>query len=86
VRWLPVRDARTDDQFRFIGLPPQITLPTHWLGEPLAVQIAGNATAIRLGPEPLIGAQRLTLQLGAERVELVTDGLSAFSVQQIAAP
>ena len=79
VRWVPVQDA-TDDQFRFDGLPPQLALPRRWLGEPLAVQIGGGARFIRLGPEPLIGAQQLQLSLGSERIELTTDGLSPFEV------
>ena len=77
---MPVQDANTTDQFRFDGLPRQLALPRRWLGEPLAVEIGGGARFIRLGPEPLIGAQRLQLRLGSERIELATDGLSPFQV------
>ena len=85
VRWVPVQDATTD-QFRFVGLPRQLALPRRWLGEPLAVEIGGGARFIRLGPEPLIGAQRLQLRLGSERIELSTDGLSPFEVKPPSAP
>ena len=82
VRWLP-KGAKTGEDFQFTGLPPTLQLPTHWLGEPVAVQIA-NASAVNpgliLGPEPLIPAQRLRLQLGDQRLVLGTDGLSAFDV------
>lgn len=84
VQWAPVQGAtadRTGDQFRFTGLPRQIVLPRRWLGEPLAAEIAGGALFIKLGPEPLIGAQQLQLRLGAQRIVLVTDGLSPFEVK-----
>jgi len=47
-----------------------------------------NATAanpgLTLGPEPVIPAQRLRLQLGSQRLMLATDGLAAFDI--VAAP
>jgi len=39
-----------------------------------------------LGPEPLIAAQRLQLQLGERTLVLATDGLSPFAVVEAAAP
>ena len=49
----------------------------------MAVQIE-NATALNpglsLGPEPVIPAQRMRLQLGNQRLVLGTDGLSAFDI------
>ncbi len=82
VRWVP-KGVKTGDDFRFEGLPRTIQLPTRWLGDPVAVQIE-NATAtnpgLRLGPEPVIPAQRLRLQLGSQRLVLATDGLAAFDV------
>lgn len=87
VQWAPVRDSNNaaGDQFRFQGLPERIKLPSRWLGEPVAVEIAG-AQVVRLGPEPLIGAQKLQLQLGSQRLVLATDGLSAFEINPAAAP
>lgn len=82
VRWIP-KGIKTGDDFRFEGLPRTIQLPTRWLGEPVAVQIE-NATATNpgliLGPEPVIPAQRLRLQLGSQRVVLGTDGLGSFDI------
>ncbi|MFT7723104.1 MAG: prepilin-type N-terminal cleavage/methylation domain-containing protein [Roseateles sp.] len=82
VRWVP-QGARTGEDFRFDGLPPTIRLPTRWLGDPVAVQVE-NATAaqpgVQLGPEPVIPAQRLRLQLGDRRLVLATDGLAAFDI------
>lgn len=84
VRWLP-QGAQPGEDFRFEGLPRTLQLPTRWLSDPVAVQI-DNATALSLGPEPLIPAQRLRLQLGDQRLVLGTDGLSAFDVIQAPAP
>lgn len=78
VQWAPVNDI-TDDQFRFDGLPARIVLPRRWLGDPVGVAIAG-ARVVRLGPEPMIGAQRLQLSLGSQQLLLSTDGLSPFTV------
>lgn len=76
VFWRPVQDAH-GAQFRFEGLPARMRMPTRWLGEPVAVQIAGG-NSVRLGPEPLIGAQRVRLSLGQQHLTLATDGLAPF--------
>lgn len=82
VRWVP-KGANTGDDFHFVGLPRTIKLPSRWLGDPVAVTIP-TATAANpgliLGPEPVIPAQRLRLQLGNQSLELGTDGLAAFDV------
>lgn len=64
--------------FRFVGLPPQVELPQRWLNDAVQAEIAG-AAALRLGPEPLIGAQRITLRLGGQQAVLATDGLAPFA-------
>ncbi len=82
VRWVPKGVDKGDD-FHFAGLPSTIKLPTRWLGDPVAVTIP-TATAANpgliLGPEPVIPAQRLRLQLGSQSLVLGTDGLAAFDV------
>lgn len=82
VQWTPVNDD-SGDQFRFLGLPERIALPRRWLGDPVAVEIPG-ARAVTLGPEPLIGAQRIVLQLGQARLLVSTDGLGPFGVSNVA--
>ena len=79
VQWRPVADD-PDAHFRFQGLPARMQLPSRWLGEPVAVEIAG-AASVRLGPEPVIGAQRLRLSLGTQRLLLVSDGLGPFHTE-----
>jgi len=89
VRWVP-KGIKTGDDFRFDGLPGAIRLPSRWLGDPVAVSIQSkNMTntnianpVVVLGPEPVIPAQRVVLQLGNKRMVLGTDGLSAFDVVQ----
>ncbi len=66
--------------FRFVGLPPRVDLPTQWLTPGVQARIVG-ARALVLGPEPLIGAQRIELQLGERRLMLSTDGLGPFKAQ-----
>lgn len=82
VRWIP-KGLKGGDDFRFEGLPRTIQLPTRWLGDPVAATVE-NATATNpgliLGPEPVIPAQRLQLQLGSQRLVLGTDGLAAFDI------
>jgi len=82
VRWVP-KGLKSGDDFRFDGLPRTIQLPTRWLGDPVAATVE-NATAANpgliLGPEPVIPAQRLVLQLGSQRLVLGTDGLAAFDI------
>lgn len=73
------------DGFHFIGLPPQMKLPQRWLNEDMQAEIVG-ARALVLGPEPLIGPQRVILRLGEQQLMLATDGLGPFAPQAQAAP
>lgn len=80
VTWQPVSRDATDPtlgDFRFDGLPAADPLPTHWLAPGVAAQIVG-AKALVLGPEPMIGAQRVVLSLEDRRTALATDGLGPF--------
>jgi len=78
VRWVPADASASDGaQFRFLGLPPGTELPTRWLGEGVSAEIVG-ATALLLGPEPVLPAQRLVLHLDDRRLVLATDGLAPF--------
>ena len=70
--------------FRFVGLPPEHALPRRWLDPEVLARIDG-ARALRLGPEPLIGAQRIVLSLGQRQRVLATDGLAPFAVVEPAA-
>lgn len=87
------REARDGGEaapdFRFTGLPPELLPPGRWLDPQVQAQIAPAAGAVagalRLGPEPLIGAQRIVLHLGDRRLALATDGLAPFAVEPPAA-
>ncbi len=85
VIWQPVANdtaaAAAEDgaDFRFIGLPPSNTLPKRWLDRAVTADIVG-APALVLGPEPIIGAQRLTLRLDEQHLTLATDGIGPFAV------
>ena len=78
-------EAMGGDDFRFVGLPPGTTLPTHWLNPGLAARL-DRGGAVALGPEPLIGAQRIVLRLGEQQLALVSDGLGPFVAEGGAGP
>ena len=71
--------------YRFVGLPPEMLPPGRWLDAEVRARIDG-ARALRLGPEPMIGAQRIVLSLGEHQLALATDGLAPFAVEPAAEP
>lgn len=88
VVWVPAGIAGEQagqEPFRFIGLPPSSGLPTRWLVKGVTAEVQG-ATSLVLGPEPLIGAQRVVLRLEQQRLALATDGLGPFQVVDPDAP
>lgn len=74
VGWKPRGDQ---PGFQFTGLPDTNPLPDRWLDERTRAEVIG-APALLLGPEPVIGAQRVVLSLGDRRLVLATDGLGPF--------
>ena len=79
VSWVPLVDPNGVGGFRFIGLPASSELPTRWLGSGVGAEVPG-ARGVVLGPEPLIGAQRIVLHLDDQSLVLATDGLGPFGV------
>lgn len=86
VVWVPRRadDPATDSagqplQFRFVGLPRSLALPTRWLDARTEAQVVG-APQLVLGPEAILPPQRVLLSLGAHRLELASDGLAPFGI------
>lgn len=87
---LPVVWRVRPQGFEFIGLPraragdgPTPSGGQHqWLNADTAALVLQppGATALVLGPEPLIPAQRIALGLGDRRLVLATDGLGPFRV------
>jgi general secretion pathway protein H len=78
VRWLPQGAEGTG--FQFSGLPANSPpLPSAWLDERTRAEVIG-APLLRLGPEPVIGAQRVVLRLADRQLVLATNGLAPFAV------
>lgn len=77
--WEPRAERVGEPGFRFVGLPPSAGLPSHWLTEGVTAEVPG-AAAVLLGPEPMIGAQRILLRLADRRLTVATDGLGPFTV------
>jgi general secretion pathway protein H len=77
VRWQPLDTGG----FQFQGLPALAAseLPTKWLDNETTATIVG-APQLRLGPEPLLPAQRVLLHLGERELAVGTDGLSPFQI------
>jgi general secretion pathway protein H len=80
ARWEPRAAEEGTEGFRFVGLPPSDELPSRWLNPGVTAEVPG-ARAVPLGPEPLIGAQRIVLRLDQQRLTLATDGLGPFVVR-----
>ena len=80
VLWKPLAPGQSEDaDYQFIGLPASAMPSLHWLDADVKAQVQG-APVITLGPEPVIGAQRVVLYLGDQHLTIGTDGLSAFEV------
>jgi len=77
--WEPKSGQEGVEGFRFVGLPESAGLPAGWLSEGVTAEVVG-ARAVLLGPEPLIGAQRIVIKLGERQLVLGTDGLGPFVV------
>ena len=77
--WEPRAAQEGAEGFRFVGLPASSELPTRWLAAGVTAEVPG-ARAVVLGPEPLIGAQRIVLHLEAQSLTVATDGLGPFTV------
>lgn len=78
VRWVPAKEGITTP-FRFVGLAGENSMPTKWLDERVTAQVVGSNNVV-LGPEPILPPQRIVLSLGDQRLEVASDGLSAFAV------
>jgi general secretion pathway protein H len=79
ARWEPHAEQQDTPGFRFIGLPASSDMPSQWLDSGLSAEVVG-ATAVVLGPDPLIGPQRIVLHLNEQQRTLETDGIGAFAV------
>ncbi len=77
VRWAPM----TSGGFEFTGLPPKAAqeLPHGWL-EPDTTATVVGAPQLKLGPEPLLPAQRVLLHLGDRELAVGSDGLAPFQI------
>jgi general secretion pathway protein H len=78
VLWVPQANGPQAD-YQFLGMPPALMPPLKWLEPDVMAEVAG-AKSIVLGPEPVIGAQRVILRLEDKQIIVSTDGLGAFDV------
>ena len=83
--WEPRAEREGAHGFRFVGMPASSELPSNWLTEGVTAEVPG-ARSVLLGPEPMIGAQRIVLHLEEQTLTLATDGLGPFVVVDNEAP
>jgi general secretion pathway protein H len=79
VSWVPEPAREGGAGFQFIGLPAATELATNWLSSGVHAEVVG-ARVVTLGPEPMIGAQRIVLRLDDRQLEIATDGLGPFAI------
>lgn len=84
ARWVPhpPNDSGAGG-FTFVGLPDVLVPGDGWLDERVVAELRsdrGALNSIVLGPEPVIGAQTITLRLDGQRLTLATDGLGPFQI------
>ena len=79
VTWESAVDDKNQNVMRWSGLRSKEPLPTAWLD---AQTLAVMNKPVVLGPDPVIAPQRVRLTIGAESRDVVTDGVSAFKVEQ----
>lgn len=97
VTWQARLDESGASVMDWRGLRSKEPLPTHWLdtqtrvvagGVPTreatggATGVALSATALVLGPDPVIMPARVRLKWGTDTRDVVTDGVGAFTVEQ----
>lgn len=86
VWWRPADPTLAEKGgFSFVGLPAASRLPAEWLDASVQAEIDGD-TRLTLGPEAIIGAQRVWLRLDERRIAVATDGLGPFEPQPGDAP
>ena len=85
---MPLQWRATADGFEFSGngaaaRADDALAAREWLTPGLRAQIERptGATALQLGPEPVIAAQTLVLRLDGRELRLGTDGFAPFGVQ-----
>jgi len=76
VSWVPSGEGESPG-FRFVGLPDAAGMPRQWLDPSVRAEVSGQPQVV-LGPDALIGAQRIVLHLGQRALVLSTDGLGPF--------
>ena len=79
VTWEAVQDDAALPVMRWRGLRSKEPLPTQWLETQTRVTLP---SVVVLGPDPVIAPQRVRLTLGAERRDVVTDGVDSFKVER----
>jgi len=82
--WIPKANGEEQD-YQFLGLPASAMPSLVWLERSVKAEVVGSKSVV-LGPEPVIGAQRVVLMLDDQQLVIATDGLSPFAKEQTLSP
>lgn len=77
VLWIP-QGSNNEQDYQFMGLPAAAMPSLTWMEREVKAQVVGGRSVV-LGPEPVIGAQRVVLSLDDQQLVIGTDGLSSFA-------
>ena len=78
VLWVPQAKGQGVD-YQFLGLPSALMPPLQWLTPEVQAEVV-DGRSIVLGPEPVIGAQKVVLRLEERQLVVGTQGLGPFQV------
>jgi general secretion pathway protein H len=79
VRWTPEAEG-----FKLASDGAQSDTAQAWLTPGTSAQTSSTRTFVLLGPEPIIPAQSITLRLEDRSVQISTDGLRPFRIENTA--
>jgi general secretion pathway protein H len=84
VLWVPQANGGEQD-YQFLGLPAAAMPSLVWMERSIKAEVLGGRSVV-LGPEPVIGAQRVVLVLDDQQLVIATDGLSPFAKEETSLP
>ncbi len=84
VLWIPQPNGVEQD-YQFLGLPASAMPSLVWMERSIKAEVVGSKSVV-LGPEPVIGAQRVVLMLDDQQLVIATDGLSPFAKEKDLTP
>lgn len=80
IIWELSTTSAGEPAMRWRGATSRQPLPTTWLHPDVRAAVLSTPPIVVLGPDPIISPVRVRLTLGQQSVEVVSDGVGAFTV------